>query len=130
MDPKINTIYNAECPVCRFEIDHYRAYSTQADLPLTFCDLNTTDLAAWGLSPDQAARRLHVLKDGQLYAGMPAFFVLWRQMPKYHWLARLIDRAVLRPTAIAAYEWVLAPLIYRWHLRRTTQKIATDAQHL
>jgi hypothetical protein len=51
-------------------------------------------------------------------------------MPKYHWLARLIDRAVLRPTAIAAYEWVLAPLIYRWHLRRTTQKIATDAQHL
>ena len=38
---------------------------------------------------DQAARRLHVLHRGQLFAGIPAFQVLWRELPHMRWLARL-----------------------------------------
>lgn len=111
-------LYNAQCPVCRFEIHHYRDYAADQDLPLRFDDLNAADLAPWGLTQDEAARRLYVLHDGQMTSGIPAFLILWRQMPRYHWLARLIDLPVIRPTACFVYDRALAPTIYRWHLRR------------
>ena len=111
-------LYNAECPVCRFEIHHYRDYAKGKALPLAFDDLNTADLARWGLTADEAARRLYVAHEGTLSSGIPAFLVLWRQMPRYRWLARLIGLPGIRQLACLAYDWVLAPAIYRWHLRR------------
>ncbi|MFP4328621.1 MAG: thiol-disulfide oxidoreductase DCC family protein [Paracoccaceae bacterium] len=111
-------LYNAECPVCSFEIDHYRAYALQRDLPLRFDDLNGPGRAAWGVDADTAARRLHVLHEGRLHAGIDAFLVLWRQMPRYRWLARIVGLPGLRQAAGLVYDHALAPLIYRWHLRR------------
>ena len=111
-------LYNDACPVCRTEIRHYARYAETHALPLRFEDLNAGDLADWGLSADDAARRLHVLKDGQLHAGIDGFLVLWAQMPRYRWLGRLVGLPGIRQLASAAYDWVLAPVIYRWHLVR------------
>lgn len=116
--PSAEVIYNDQCPVCSWEIGHYRAYAEAEGLPLAFHDLNAADLARFGLTEDQAARRLYVLSDGALTSGMPAFFVLWSRMPRYRWLGRLLDRPVLRPLSAWAYDRVLAPLIYAWHRRR------------
>ena len=33
-------IYNDQCPVCSWEIGHYRAYAEDAGLAIDFCDLN------------------------------------------------------------------------------------------
>jgi len=111
-------LYNAECPVCSFEIDLYRSYAARQGLALRFDDLNGPSRAAWGLDADTAARRLYVLHEGRLHGGVDAFVVLWRQMPRYRWLARLVGLPGLRQTAGLVYDHVLAPLIYRWHLRR------------
>ncbi|MFK7764785.1 MAG: thiol-disulfide oxidoreductase DCC family protein [Roseobacter sp.] len=112
-------LYNADCPVCSFEIDHYAAYSSEKTLGIAFDDLNdATKLAPWGVDSDTAARRLHVLKNGALLTGIPAFIALWEDMPKYHWLARLVSRPGIYQTACFGYDVILAPLIYRWHLRR------------
>lgn len=117
--PRTTVLYNANCPVCSYEIDHYAAYADREALPLRFDDLNdATMLADWGLDADTAARRLHVMKEGQLLAGIPAFIALWQDMPKYHWLARVVALPVVFQFACGAYDFVLAPLIYRWHLRR------------
>jgi len=113
-----HVIYNAECPVCSFEIDHYAAYSKDRELALSFHDLNQSDLAQWGLTEDQAARRLYVVRDGQMLDGIPAFLVLWQQMPRYHWLARVIGLPGVRQIAVLTYDYILAPVIYRWHKRR------------
>ncbi|MEM7524510.1 MAG: DUF393 domain-containing protein [Pseudomonadota bacterium] len=116
--PEAHVIYNAECPVCAFEIDHYRAYAARENLPLSFHDLNAVELARWGLTEDQAARRLYVEKDGRLESGIPAFLILWREMPRYRWLARLVGAPGVRRVAGWIYDHALAALIYRWHRRR------------
>ncbi len=115
-------LYNAECPVCSFEIGHYARYAEGRALPLRFDDLNTADLARWGLDADQAARRLHVLKDGALLSGIPAFLALWAEMPRYRWLGRVVGLPVIRQAAELAYDRVLAPVIYRWHLARIARR--------
>ena len=119
-------LYNADCPVCRFEIDHYADYSKARSLPLRFEDLNTTDLAHWGISRDQAAGRLYLQRDGELLSGIPAFLVLWSEMPRYRWLARIVGLPGIRQCAMLVYDIILAPLIYRWHLRRVAKRTVSS----
>lgn len=111
-------LFNDDCPVCSFEINHYAAYAKKTGLPIRFDDLNGPARADWGINEDAAARRLYVLHGAQLYDGIPAFLVLWREMPRYRWLARIVGLPGIRQVASFGYDRVLAPLIYRWHLRR------------
>jgi len=111
-------LFNGECPVCNFEIRHYEHYANTSGLPIRFDDLNSEALADWDIDEETAARRLYVLHDGALLSGMPAFRVLWAQMPRYNWLARVTGWPVIRPVTVFAYDKILAPLIYRWHRRR------------
>ncbi len=111
-------LFNGDCPVCNFEMRSYERYAKNSGLPIRFDDLNGPNLAQWGLSPDDAAARLYVLQGGELLSGMPAFRVLWAQMPRYRWLARITGWPVIRPAAVVLYDRIVAPLIYRWHLSR------------
>lgn len=111
-------IYNGQCRICSREIGIYRARAEAEAVPVGFVDLTAGDLAAFGLTEDQAARRLHVVERGQLYAGVDGFLVLWRATPGFAWLARLVALPGIRQLAGFAYDWVLAPMLYRQHLRR------------
>ena len=122
--PKTSVLYNAECPVCNFEISHYAKYSADNDLPIRFDDLNTEAREAWNIDADTAARRLYVLHEGELLSGMPAFRVLWAQMPKYKWLVRPTGWPVIKPLTEWAYDKVLSVVIYKWHLRRKARRTA------
>ena len=125
--PKTSVLFNASCPVCNFEIQHYALYADRAGLPIRFDDLNSDARLRWGLDADTAARRLYVLHDGKLTSGIPAFLVLWAQMPRYRLLGRIVGLPGLRQIAGAAYDHVLAPAIYRWHLRRLRKQSARAA---
>jgi predicted DCC family thiol-disulfide oxidoreductase YuxK len=119
---KTSVLFNAACPVCNFEIGHYARYAGDHALPIRFDDLNSHALADWGLDADTAARRLHVLHDGVLVSGIPAFLVLWAQMPRYRWLGWIVGLPVVRQAATGLYDHILAPAIYRLHLRRQRQR--------
>ncbi|MRU16245.1 DUF393 domain-containing protein [Roseovarius sp. A21] len=118
--PKDDTriLYNGDCPVCSVEIDHYAKYSQARALPLVYDDLSDCDLARWGVSRDEAAKRLHVMQGGKIYAGIPAFLVLWREMPRYRWLAWVVGLPVVRQVTGVIYDDALAPVLYAWHKRR------------
>lgn len=112
-------LYNADCPVCSYEIGHYAAYSAREALPIRFDDLNDAHaLEVWGIDSERAARRLHVVKDGELLDGIPAFIALWEQMPRYRKLAKLVSLPGAYQVACVVYDAILAPVIYRSHLRR------------
>jgi predicted DCC family thiol-disulfide oxidoreductase YuxK len=113
---RTTVIYNGACPVCSREIGVYRA---RAEGPVRFLDLNDADMTVFGLTRDDAARRLHVVEDGRLLAGVDAFRVLWRATPGFRWLAVLVGLPGVRQVGGAVYERVLAPALYRRHLRRT-----------
>jgi predicted DCC family thiol-disulfide oxidoreductase YuxK len=117
-----SVLYNATCPVCNFEIQHYARYAGDNALPIRFDDLNSDAREAWGLDAETAARRLYVLHEGTLSSGIPAFLVLWSQMPKYQWLARVVGFPGIRQVASVVYDHVLAAAIYSWHLRRMRRR--------
>ena len=109
-------LYNASCPLCHREIGHYAKLSEKSALPIRYDDLDDPDkLAAWNITAEDAAKRLHVRKDGQIYGGLPAFIVLWQEIPQTKWLARLFGLPGVHQFGACVYDHVLAPLLYRWH---------------
>ena len=122
MTDTLDVLYNASCPICRREVDHYAKLSARHDLPIGYHDLGEAELAAWGMTAKDAAQRLHVRKDGQIYGGIPAFIMLWREIPQMRWLARLASLPVLNWLAVNLYDHILAPLLYRWHLSRERKR--------
>lgn len=115
---RTRALYNGDCPVCRTEMAVYEGYAARASLPVAFDDLNRTDLARWGVTKDRAARLLHVLHDGRLHVGFNAFLVLWDQMPRYRWLARVGRVPGIRHLCRWGYAHVVARIIYARHRRR------------
>jgi predicted DCC family thiol-disulfide oxidoreductase YuxK len=115
---KTEIIYNGSCPICSREVNGYARYAQAKDLALTFTDLTATDLNNLGLTPDEAAKRLHVLQEGKLVGGVDAFIILWGEMPRFRWLARLVALPVINPTAVLIYDRILAPLLFGMHKRR------------
>lgn len=122
MTRETRILYNDHCPVCAFEINHYRSYATKSRLPLRFDSLNGPERADCGVSTDDAARRLHVLQDGEIHSGIDAFRILWSEMPRYRWLSKAVSLPGVRPVAHVVYEHVLARILYRWHLKRIAKR--------
>ncbi len=120
----IEILYNGRCPICSAEIEAYRKQAEAAQAPLAFTDLHETDTAKWGLTPDQATRRLHARDGDAVISGFPAFIIVWRPLPRMRWLARLLDRPVLRPLTEAAYNYLAAPALYWLHRRREARRHA------
>ena len=120
MTDETRVLYNETCPVCRFEIGHYRKAALAEDLPLRFDDLKQA--AAWGVTPEDAAKRLHVWHDGQILSGIPAFQILWAQLPRWRWVARLTALPGLHQLTCTLYDHLMAPMLYRAHKRREAAK--------
>ena len=85
---------------------------------IRFEDLNCGDLTDWGVTQDDAARRLYVLKDGALLSGIPAFIALWQDMPRYARLARFVSIPGIYWLTVQFYDFMLAPILYRNHRKR------------
>lgn len=118
-DAKLTVLFNGACPICSREIAAYQRRAEAEGLDIAFEDLNTADLDAWGVDREAARRRLHLREGGRVRSGLDAFVALWRVLPRLGWLARLVSLPGLRPVAGGVYEWVLAPLLYRFdRLRR------------
>ena len=114
----IRVLFNENCPIFNAEICHYRKYADQKGIELHFDKLGETDLSLYGVSKDQGAKRLHVISDGQVIHGLPAFQKLWEEMPKYKILAILTNFPIVREIAALIYDKILAPLLYKSHLKR------------
>lgn len=122
MTHQIEILYNGRCPICAAEIAQYRKQAERADAPVAFIDLHEATLSHWGLDAEQATRRFHARKDGQIISGFPAFLVLWRELPRMRWLARALQVPVLHQMADFGYNYLAAPLLYWMHKRREARR--------
>jgi hypothetical protein len=62
------------------------------------------------------------LHDGQVVSGIDAFLIIWRQMPRYRPVAWVVGLPVIRHAAYVVHEAILAPVLYRAHLRRVARR--------
>jgi predicted DCC family thiol-disulfide oxidoreductase YuxK len=114
----LTTYYNGACPVCRTEVEHYKGIDARRGLGLGWHDVSqgVGPLAAHGLDRDSATKRLYAIDEGgRLHGGVDAFIQVWRRLPRYRWLARVVAAPGGRQIAGAVYEGVLAPVLYRWN---------------
>lgn len=118
MSDETTVIFNNSCPICSREIGIYRTRAKAHDLPIGFTGLTNSDLDAYGLTPDMAARRLYLIQNGKRISGVDAFIVLWRALPGFGWLARIVATPGIRHVAYLVYDYLLAPMLYAMHLRR------------
>lgn len=117
---ELTVCYNGACPVCRAEIGHYRRLARE-DARLRFLDVaaDPDGAARLGLVGELPFRRLHVVdRRGRLVGGVDAFVKVWRRLPGYGWVGRLVAWRPVRAIASLAYERVAAPSLYAWHRLR------------
>ena len=69
-------------------------------------------------------RRLHIQKGDIWHSGVDAFIHLWAEVPGFNWLARLVSLPPVRMIAVPVYDHVLAPWLYRRHLRRVACEVS------
>ena len=80
----------------------------------------------FGYDPDGLEHSVYdlFLHQGQVLSGIPAFQILWAQLPRWRWVARFTALPLIHPLACAAYDHLLAPMLYRAHKRREAAKLA------
>ena len=116
MSERTEVLYNGSCPICSREVAHYARLSEDAQVDVRYDDLSESDaLARWEVPRDEALRRLHVRRDGQIYAGLPAFIQLWSQIPRLRWLARVTSLPGVHWVATKLYDHLAAPALYALH---------------
>lgn len=123
-------LYNGSCPVCRAEITHYRRLDDGGAQALAWLDISVPDPDATtgGLEPEALRRRLHVVDaDGRLQIGVPAFARIWAHLPRYRWLATLVDLPVVGTIAAWAYE-PLAASLYAMDRRRRRRALPAPVE--
>ena len=121
-DARATVLYNDECPICSREIALYRRAAERDGAALAFEGISGGAPARHGLSPDEAARRLHVLRGGEVVSGLEAFRAVWAALPRTAWLARLTGLPVVRPIAALAYDRIAAPALHALHRRRLARR--------
>lgn len=113
---KPTIFYNGACPICRREIDHYRALDQRGQTALAWCDISQDPerLRSSGLTEIEAKRRLHVQgTDGTITAGLPAFLTIWMALQRYRGLARMARLPGIRQGLALAYE-PIAWMLFHW----------------
>ena len=122
---QLTVYYDEMCVLCAKEIHHYQK-QTGSD-KISFVDITAPnfDAAKENVDPFLVHKIMHSkTNDGILHTKINAFIEIWKILPKYHWLAKVVGLPGIRQIASAAYDHVLAPVIYHWHLRRLGKQTA------
>ena len=118
---KSTILYNDKCPVCSFEIEHYRNLCSKGGIDLDFEKISADGpvLVASKLTVEDAKKRLHFLTaDGRVLVGLDAFLALWAEMPGYRVLGRVVSVPGIYHLACLLYDRAVAPALFWWDSRR------------
>lgn len=101
----ITVFYDGACGLCRREMNHYRAIAGEG--VFDWCDITerADALAGTGIAYVDALRLLHArTADGRMHIGVDAFIVMWRNLPRWRYLARFVALPGVRQMAQLVYR--------------------------
>ena len=116
LGPERTTVFfDGGCPMCRREIAHYKRLDDTGRIRWLDIHRKPDVVAEVGVSWETAMQRLHVRSGtGELHTGVPAFVAIWRELPRYRWLARVVAAV---PGLIPLLDFAYGRFA-RWRWRR------------
>ena len=112
----VTVYFDGSCPICRREINFYRASKGAEAISWVDISQQTSSHCASDLTCEAALKRFHVRRsDGKLLSGAAAFAELWMALPRFSWIGRIVSYPGIRHVADIAYSIFLGirPLIQR-----------------
>ena len=104
---KLTIYHDGSCPLCRWEIDHYRRQAGSEHLAFVDVSAPGADPGP-DLSATAAMARFHVrLPDGSLRSGAAGFAAVWQRLPKWRWAGRVARQPGIRTILELAYRLFL-----------------------
>jgi len=102
--------FNNSCKICKTEIDLYKKENIEE---IDWIDITNNNSAELETSKDkkQLLRRLHVKDGDKIIEGAAAFLVVWKKIPKYRILYRILKLPIIFNLFSLFYE-VIAFFLY------------------
>lgn len=114
-EARSTVFFDGGCPLCRREIAHYQRLDEAGRIRWLDIHREPYAVAEAGVSWETAMQRLHVRSgSGVLHTGVPAFVAIWRELPRYRWLAGLVAAT---PGLIPLLDFAYGRFA-RWRWRR------------
>ena len=100
----IKVLFNDSCSICSKEINYYKSIENN----IRWIDINDLSLSSKlsGKSHRELLRRLHVVKDNEVFSGVRAFAIMWLNIPKYKWIGRLVTIPIIYHFSVVLYELI------------------------
>jgi predicted DCC family thiol-disulfide oxidoreductase YuxK len=119
---KTTMFFDGGCPLCSREVAHYRRLDRGSRILWVDITDHPETLSEYGIAYGTAMERLHALdEDGQVVSGVPAFVAVWRQLPGYRHLARVVEGLGVVPVL----DWLYTRFA-SWRLKRRCRDGACD----
>ena len=109
----INVFYDDRCPLCRREIEYYKKLSALTKIKWSGISENIPTLEKYGISYTESLKVLHAInEDNQMVYGVDTFILIWRQLPKWKWLAKFVELPLIYQLSKGIYR-VFAKLRFK-----------------
>lgn len=110
----ITVFYDGKCSLCSREINYYKSIAPTGVFKWQDITVNTTLLEQHNISQVDALKSLHAQDGtGKMYSGVDAFILMWRALPYWKWLAKIVNLPLIKQ---------LLKIIYRrfadWRFKR------------
>tara|TARA_B100001758_G_C18101902_1_gene448908 strand:+ start:293 stop:640 length:348 start_codon:yes stop_codon:yes gene_type:complete len=97
--------FNNTCKICKAEIDLYKKENIKE---IDWVDITNNEIAERETSKNskELLRRLHVKEGEKITEGAAAFLLLWKKLPKYNFLYKILKLPVIFNLFSFGYEIV------------------------
>ena len=102
--------FNNSCKICKAEIELYKKENIAE---INWIDITNNQNAKIETNKNykQLLRRLHVKKNGEVFSGAKAFLLIWKNIPKYRVLYKILSLPIIFQIFSIGYE-IIAFLLF------------------
>ncbi len=108
----IKVLFNDSCPICSKEINHYKKLKPKN---IHWLDINDLDVSQKlsGKTHKELLRRLHVIHNNRVYSGVKAFIIMWRELPRYRIISKIVALPIIYHISVLIYEVIALGLFIK-----------------
>ena len=112
----ITVFFDDQCGLCSKEIAYYQKITLPNTINWLALSESQVTLEAKGIDYICALKHLHAVdNENNIYIGVAAFIVVWQQLPRWRWLAKVARFKPVNWFLKLGYRWFA-----EWRFRRST----------